>query len=61
MNYILSLTPMDYLKYKQSETENMMLLYYLKTFNMLIVNDSYSVILKVGTSRLCQHNFEHNR
>ena len=30
MNYILSLTPMDYLKYKQSETESMMLLYITK-------------------------------
>ena len=40
-----SLTAMDYLKYKLSEIENVLLPYCLKTINMCTVNDPHRVIL----------------
>ena len=40
-----SLTPMDYLKYKLSEIENVWLPYYLKTINMNTVTDPHAGIL----------------
>ena len=40
-----SLTAMDYLKYKLSEIENDVLPHFLKTINMMTVNDPHDVIL----------------
>ena len=38
---------MDYLKYKLSEIENVVLPYFLKTINMYTVNDPHCVILSL--------------
>ena len=43
----LSLTAMDYLKYRLSEIENDLLPHYLKTINMITVNDPHHVILRL--------------
>ena len=40
-----SLTAMDYLKYRLSEIENVLLPHYLKAINMYTVNDPHNVIL----------------
>ena len=42
---LTSLTAVDYLKYKQSEIENDLLPYYLKSINLYTVTDPHAVIL----------------
>ena len=47
----LSLTPLEFLKYKQSEIENYMLPYNIKAINMFIINDSHDGILILQTMK----------
>ena len=44
---LLSLTPVEFLKYKQSEIEDSMLPYFLKLINMYTVTDPHIVILQL--------------